>query len=70
MAAFGGEFRKYRKELKLKDIEKADMVKMNADKYSDCKCSICQSDMMEELYSWNMGLMNYFRREVSMKDKK
>ena len=70
LSAFGGEFRKYRRELKMKDVEKADMVKVDEDKYTGCKCRICQSEMMEELYSWNMGLMNYVRRELPKENKK
>ena len=70
LSAFGGEFRKYRRELKMKDVEKADMVKIDEDKYTGCKCRVCQSEMMEELYSWNMGLMNYVRRELLNKNNK
>jgi len=58
MVAFGGLFTKLRKELKLKDIEQADLVNIT-EQGQECTCPICQSTLREELYSWNLGIRGY-----------
>ncbi|WP_160117526.1 hypothetical protein, partial [Filibacter tadaridae] len=49
---------------KIQDSEDddADLVHVdNEDK--NCKCSVCQSDMLEELYSWIPSVKNYLKKE-------
>lgn len=58
MTAFGGLFVKLRKELKLQDIEKQDLVHITDDQ-NDCKCSVCQSSLQDEMYCWQMSVGRY-----------
>jgi len=58
LVAFGGLFMKLRKELKLKDIEKSDLVNIS-EQEKQCTCPICQSTLREELYRWNLGVRSY-----------
>lgn len=58
LTAFGGLFVKLRKELKLQDIEKQDLVHITDDQ-KDCKCSVCQSSLKDEMYRWQMSLGRY-----------
>ena len=58
LTAFGGLFAKLRKELKLKDVEQSDLVNIT-ETPTECKCSVCQSTLVEELYRWHRGLRNY-----------
>ncbi|MEK4715958.1 protein rep [Sporosarcina sp. FSL K6-5500] len=68
LIAYGGELKKALNSLeeqgKIQDSEDddADLVHVdNEDK--NCKCSVCQSDMLEELYSWIPGVKNYLKKE-------
>jgi len=58
LVAFGGLFVKIRKELKLKDIEKTDLVNIT-DEQQGCQCSVCQSTLVDELYKWHIGARQY-----------
>lgn len=68
LVAYGGEFKKALKFLeeqgKIQDSEDddADLVHVN-DEDQNCKCSVCQSDMLEELYSWIPSVKNYLKKE-------
>lgn len=44
--------------------DKADLVHID-DETDKCKCSVCGSDMLEELYSWIPSQKNYIKREKS-----
>lgn len=58
LVAFGGLFYQLRKELKLEDIEKADLVKVT-DEPTLCQCKLCQSELFEEVYRWHVGVRDY-----------
>jgi len=58
MTAFGGLFVKLRKELRLQDIEKQDLVHIT-DEHKECKCSVCQSSLQDEMYRWQMSVGRY-----------
>lgn len=58
LVAFGGLFSQLRKELKLKDIEQANLVNITEDE-KPCTCPVCESTLKEELYRWNIGFKQY-----------
>ena len=58
LVAFGGLFVRLRKELKLKDIEQADLVNITGED-QPCTCPICQSTLIDEMYKWHMGVRDY-----------
>ncbi|MCP3680001.1 MAG: protein rep [Gammaproteobacteria bacterium] len=60
LVAFGGKFKEYRKQLKMQEVEKADMVHIN-EKEKTCHCRICQSDLIPEMYHWQIGLRKYIK---------
>lgn len=60
LVAYGGYFSQIRKEKKMEDVEKADLVNGNGEDVSDkCHCKICKSELVEELYRWNFGVEQY-----------
>ena len=62
LVAYGGVFSQIRKEKKMEDVEKADLVNANAEDVSNkCHCKICKSELVEELYRWNFGVEQYRR---------
>lgn len=58
LTAYGGAFKSIRKELKLVDVEKADLVRVEGQEVT-CQCSVCQSVMWEHIYRWKIGLGDY-----------
>ena len=58
LTAYGGVLQDIRRELKLMDIEKADLVHVEGEGVL-CRCSVCQSVMWEHIYRWKIGLGNY-----------
>ena len=66
LVAFGGEFAKIRKDKKMQDVETANMVHVEG-KPATCHCRICQSDLLHELYSWNLGVHQYVKSVISDK---
>jgi plasmid rolling circle replication initiator protein Rep len=62
LVAYGGMFKKFRAELKQKDVEKADLVHIT-DEFSGCGCKICGSALAKEMYRWRMGSLGYFLDE-------
>jgi len=58
LIAFGGLFAKIKKELKLKDVEQADLVNV-AEEEQECNCPICNSALLDELYKWSSWMMKY-----------
>lgn len=68
LIAYGGEFKKalnlLEEQGKIQDSEDDDADLVHVDDDTDnCKCSVCQSDMLEELYSWIPSVKNYIKRE-------
>ncbi len=67
LLAFGGLLKEVWNDLqaegKLDDVEddQADLVHVDED--SKCQCSVCGSNMLEELYSWIPGLRNFVKIE-------
>lgn len=65
--AYGGLLKEIWKELQAEgrvadaDDDNADLV--HVDDLSNCKCSVCASDMLEELYSWIPGVRQYIKKE-------
>lgn len=48
LVTYGGELREIYREIR--EINRS---------YEECKCSVCQSDMFQEIYRWNAGLKGY-----------
>ncbi|MCM3625650.1 protein rep [Brevibacillus borstelensis] len=71
--AFGGllkeVFARLEAEGKIKhaDDPDADLVHVE-EKDTQCKCSACASDMVEELYSWIPDVRNYIKKEKALLD--
>ena len=63
LVAFGGKFKEYRKQMKMQDVESADMVHISEPEET-CHCRICQSELIPEMYHWNLGLKTYARQEI------
>lgn len=65
--AFGGLMKEIWNELKSEgrvadaDDDSTDLV--HVDDLSQCKCSVCASDMIEELYSWIPAVRQYIKKE-------
>lgn len=62
LVAYGGLFSQIRKEKKIVDVENADLVNADGEVVSDeCRCKICKSELVDELYRWNFGVEQYYR---------
>lgn len=61
LIGFGKLFRDIRKQLHLKDVESDTADLVNADK-GECTCPICQSNLVETLYTWHYGHENYVKK--------
>ena len=61
LVAFGGEFKIYRKQLQQQEVEEADMVHIS-EKEETCHCRICQSELLPQMYTWQIGLRQYVRQ--------
>ena len=64
LVSFGKLFRELHKELNLQDVEAKDTDLVGSSE-KECFCPLCQSPLMEQLYSWNYGCHNYVSVEVS-----
>lgn len=65
LVAYGGVFSKIRKERKMADVEKADLVNEDGEGVSDkCHCKICKSELIDELYRWNFGVEQYLKEPL------
>ncbi len=60
LVAFGGKFKEYRKQLKMQEVDEADMVHIS-EKEDTCHCRICQSELIPEMYQWTIGLRKYIK---------
>ena len=66
LIGFGGQFTQIRKEKKMAEVEKADLVNAEENNPSDkCSCKICKGDLFEEIFLWNQEKGNYFGRRVT-----
>lgn len=61
LVAFGGEFKIYRKQLQQQEVEEADMVHIS-EKDETCHCRICQSELLPQMYTWQIGIRNYLKQ--------
>jgi hypothetical protein len=60
---FGGYFNRIRKEKKMVDIEKADLVDVDGEGLeAKCQCKICQQEMVEKIYHWYGSADRYLRK--------
>ena len=64
LVAFGGKFKEYRKQLKMQEVDEADMVHIS-EKEETCHCRICQSELVPEMYKWRLGLREYTKCETA-----
>ena len=62
LVAFGGEFKRYKQALKLAEVEEADMVKID-DKEKTCHCRVCESELLPQMYRWQIGLRQYVKTD-------
>ncbi len=60
LVAFGGKFKEYRTQLKMQEVDEADMVHIS-EKEETCQCRICQSELIPEMYQWTIGLRKYIK---------
>lgn len=60
--AFGGLLKRLHRELHLQDVESsgADLNDLRLHE-QECKCSVCQSSMVEEIYSWLPSRLGYYQ---------
>jgi plasmid rolling circle replication initiator protein Rep len=58
LVAYGGVLKAIKQELKLVDVENADLVKIEEED-KVCHCPICQSTLIETIYRWRLGLKEY-----------
>jgi len=74
LQAFGGLLKEVWNELQAEgkvsdaDDDQADLI--HVDDTSQCKCSVCASDMIEELYSWIPGVKQYIKKENDLDNQK
>lgn len=61
LIGYGKLFYKIKKELKLVDVEAKKAALKDDTEEVECKCTICQSTLIEALYDWNMGIKNYVK---------
>lgn len=58
LTGFGGDFKRFRRELKQQDVEHADLVNVS-DEHKGCICEVCQSTLVEEMFHWHAGVKEY-----------
>tara|TARA_B100001996_G_scaffold200140_1_gene153180 strand:+ start:957 stop:2057 length:1101 start_codon:yes stop_codon:yes gene_type:complete len=69
LVAFGGKFKEYRKQLEMQEVDEADMVHIS-DKEETCCCRICESELIPEMYHWQIGLRQYVKRDITKESLK
>ena len=66
LLGFGGLLKDIWQELRdageVEDSEDENADLIHSKEETDCKCSVCHSDMLEELYSWIPSEGNYFKK--------
>ena len=68
LVAFGGEFKRYKQALKLAEVEDADMVKIDKQE-KICHCRVCESELLPQMYRWQIGLRQYVKTDLSEAQK-
>ena len=63
LVAFGGKFKRYKQALKLAEVEEADMVKID-EKEKTCHCRVCESELLPQMYRWQIGLRQYVKTDL------
>jgi len=67
LLAYGGLLKEVWEELeregKVQDAEDENSDLVHVDDDSKCMCSVCSSNMLEELYSWIPGVNQYIKKE-------
>ena len=67
LLAYGGLLKEVWNELqaqgKVQDVEDDQVDLVHVDDDSICRCSVCGSNMLEELYSWIPEVKNYVKKE-------
>lgn len=67
LLAYGGLLKEVWEELeaagKVQDAEDENADLVHVDDDTKCMCSVCGSDMLEELYSWIPGVRQYIKKE-------
>ena len=63
LLAYGGLLKDVWNELQLEDVEEDTADLVHADDDSSCPCSVCGSNMLEELYTWIPAVKNYMKKE-------
>ena len=63
LVGFGGEFKRYKQALKLAEVEEADMVKID-EKEKTCHCRVCESELLPQMYRWQIGLRQYVKTDL------
>ncbi|WP_338206320.1 protein rep [Parageobacillus thermoglucosidasius] len=67
LLAYGGLLKEVWNELqaqgKVQDVEDDHVDLVHVDDDSICRCSVCGSNMLEELYSWIPDVQNYVKKE-------
>lgn len=58
LVAYGGSLKANQEELKLVDVENADLVTVEGED-KVCHCPICQSTLIDTVYNWCLGLKAY-----------
>lgn len=66
LLGYGGLLKDIWKELKaegkVEDVENEKVDLIHSTEKTQCKCSVCSSDMLEELYTWIPSQENYFKK--------
>ncbi len=64
LTSYGGILKDLYKKLQMQDVddENSDLVNVEEkEELKECKCSVCNSDLVDELYKWNFGFNNYVK---------
>jgi plasmid rolling circle replication initiator protein Rep len=65
LIGYGGYFNKIRKEKKMADVEKADLVNVDEDSVlKECRCKTCMNILKEERYRWNFEAQKYQKMPI------
>lgn len=67
LLAYGGLLKEVWNELnesgKIQDVESENVDLVHVDDESNCACSVCGSNMLEEMYQWIPYVANYIKKE-------
>mgnify|MGYP006295792509 CR=1 FL=1 len=64
MTSYGGILKEMYQRLNADDIESDEVDLIHTtDEDDNCQCRVCNSDLVDKVYNWNIGLSNYIRTE-------